>query len=146
MIAVSRNGTAQLLPGEGNGPLELGDRRHALLTSCEVSHSENPDGQTCSVLRVVGDVDWNTSGELSAEVNKLLTVDYPARLILDLKGVTHIDSSGVGALLEGLHDANKKHVRFTLSGLNRSLLRLMERTQLNVLFDIRSTVDEALQT
>jgi anti-sigma B factor antagonist len=95
---------------------------------------------------VVGDVDWTTSGELCTEVNELLTVDYPARLILDLKGVTHVDSSGVGALLEGLHNAKKKHVRLTLSGLNRSLLRLLERTQLNVLFDIRSTVEEALHT
>jgi anti-sigma B factor antagonist len=91
-------------------------------------------------------VDCTTSGELREEIDQLLTVDHPDRLILDLEGVTHMDSSGLGTLLAGLRNANKRHVRFTLSGLNRSLCHTLERTRLYSLFEIRPTVKEALQT
>ena len=140
MIRVNGNSTIQAL----SRVRMQGDRRH-LQVSSEVMHSNNP-AHTSSAVRVVGDIDWTTASELRAEINQLLTLDHPARLILDLKGVTHIDSSGVGALLEGFRDAKKRHLRFTLSGLNGSLHRMLERTHLIMLFDVRPTVEEALQT
>jgi anti-sigma B factor antagonist len=113
--------------------------RHAI-------HPGSPDGRTPWIVRVAGEVDCTTSGELREEIDQLLTVDHPDRLILDLEAVTHMDSSGLGTLLAGLRDANRRHVRFTLSGLNKSLRHTLERTRLYSLFEIRPTVQEALQT
>jgi anti-sigma B factor antagonist len=143
MTHVNGKGTVQPRSRAGHGVRMPGDGRH-LQVSSEVMHSSN-SADTSSVMHVVGDVDCTTSCELRAEINQLLTSDHRARLILDLKGVTRIDSSGVGALLEGSRDANKRHVRFTLSGLNGSLHRMLERTRLIMLFDVRPTVEEALE-
>ena len=125
MIHGNGNSTVQLLPGE--------------TLSCRGSND-----CTSLVVSVVGDVNWTTSGKLRARINELLTVDHPARIILDLKDVARIDSSGIGVLLGGLREASKKSVRFTLSGLRDAPRRLLERTHLNMLFDIHPTVDEAL--
>jgi anti-anti-sigma factor len=59
--------------------------------------------------------------------------------------MAHIDSSGIGALLEGLRKASQLQVPFFLCGLNNAARRTLERTRLNRLFDICGTVEEALR-
>jgi anti-sigma B factor antagonist len=150
MSHVEGNRPLQLLSREEGGARLRDDRESAPGGSLQMSrhaiHPGSPDGRTPWIVRVAGEVDYTTSGELREEIGQLLTVDHPDRLILDLEGVTHMDSSGLGTLLVGLRDANKRHVRFTLSGLNRSLRHTLERTRLYSLFEIHPTVQEALQT
>jgi anti-sigma B factor antagonist len=138
MTGADGSSTVQLLSREAQAS--------SLRMSCHGILRGSQDGRTHWIVQVAGDLDSTNSGELREEINELLTADRPDRLILDLEGVTHMDSSGLGALLAGLDDANKRDVRFTLSGLNRSLRQTLERTRLYSLFEIRLTVQEALQT
>jgi anti-anti-sigma factor len=98
-----------------------------------------------SVVSVAGDIDYSNSGELHAAINEALTKAHLARLVVDLGGVAHIDSSGLGTLLDGLREAQHKNVRFVLCGLENSLRRVLERTRLSTLFEIRPTRQAALQ-
>ena len=98
-----------------------------------------------SVVSVAGYIDWTNSGELHAAIHQALTRDRLARLVVDLHGVTHIDSSGLGTLLDGLRESQHKSVRFILCGLENSLRRVLERTRLNTVFEIRPTRQEALR-
>jgi len=118
----------------------------SLRMSCQAIRSARPDGRTPWIVRVAGALDCSTSEELREKINGLLAVDQPDRLILDLEGVTHIDSSGLGTLLAGMREANDRQVRFTLSGLNISLRHTLERTRLYSLFEIRPTLQDALLT
>jgi anti-sigma B factor antagonist len=111
--------------------------------SCEVTQLETTDHRTASIVSVAGDIDWTTSGELGAAINKSFT-PRPARLILDLKAASHIDSSGIATLLEGSQEAKRRRVRFFLCGLNHSARRTLERTRLKAFFDIRETAEQAL--
>jgi len=113
---------------------------------CEQSHITSPENRAASVVRVRGDVNWITSRQLRDELKTSMTAGAPARLIVDLRDATHVDSSGLGALLEAMRDADQRRVRFTLSGLSRSLTRILDRTHLTSLFDISPSVEEALQT
>ena len=97
-----------------------------------------------SVVSVAGDIDYSNSGELQEAINHALTEAHLARLVVDLQGVAHIDSSGLGTLVDGLREARLKNVRFVLCGLGNSLRRVLERTRLSTLFDIRPTRQEAL--
>ena len=108
-------------------------------------HSNTENGGTSWVVRVAGDVDWGTAGLLQAQIDGLLSSVHPARLILDLAGVNHVDSSGIGVLLRCLRDANRESVPFVISGLNGALRRMLERTQLDTLLDIRANVADALR-
>lgn len=111
----------------------------------EVLHLQSSNHRPALVMCLTGVIDLATVGELQAEIRKLLTEERPARLIVDLSKIAHIDSSGIGALLEGLDEANQMHVSFILCGLNQAIRRVLERTRLNFVFDIRPTVAEGLQ-
>ena len=60
----------------------------------------------------------------------------PQRLVVDLAGAKHIDSSGVGALLEIAHRIEDAGVRLVLSGLSRPARRMLDRTGLDMVFQI----------
>ena len=60
----------------------------------------------------------------------------PPVLVLDLAGARHIDSSGVGALMEIAHRIEGAGVRLVLSGLNPTAQRMLDRTGLAMLFTI----------
>ncbi len=111
------------------GPLQM---------NCEIAE------RRASVVSVAGAIDWTNSEELHAAINQALARDRLARLVVDLHGVTRIDSTGLGTLVDGLQESKHKRVRFVLCGLGNSLRRALERTRLSTLFDICSTRQEAL--
>jgi anti-sigma B factor antagonist len=68
----------------------------------------------------------------------------PEAVILDLGDVRHIDSSGVGALLELANQAKKAGIPFSLCNLQESPRRLLDRTGLYSMFQVYATVGEAM--
>ena len=103
--------------------------RHAI-------HPGSPDGRTPWIVRVAGEVDYTTSGELREEIGQLLTVDHPDRLILDLEGVTHMDSSGLGQLVSIWSSIRNKGGHMTLLNPTQRVQRLFDITRLNTVFEI----------
>ena len=99
----------------------------------------------CSVVHVQGDIDMKTSPEVRAAILDLFDNRGQERVILDLKGVNYIDSSGVASLVEGLQEAKKRNARFILSCLNEAPRHVLDLTRLTSVFEITQTVDEALR-
>ena len=98
----------------------------------------------CSVVHVEGDIDLKSSPELRAAIMDLFEKRGQERVILDLAGVSYIDSSGVASLVEGLQEAKKRGARFILSSLNDAPRHVLELTRLTKVFEITKSVDEAL--
>jgi anti-sigma B factor antagonist len=127
------------------GGIELWPREASLHISVQAIRPSDSKIGPSWVVHVSGNVDWTTSSQLRDEVSSLIRSVRPSRVILDLAGVTHLDSSGIGALLASLRDANQRHVAVRLAALSSSLRGLLERTQLHTVFDIRPTVQDALR-
>ncbi|BFU45459.1 hypothetical protein KRMM14A1004_36960 [Krasilnikovia sp. MM14-A1004] len=53
-----------------------------------------------TVMTVVGDIDMVSEADLHTAVTAVLSHDKPHRLVLDMGGVTFLDSSGVRALIQ----------------------------------------------
>lgn len=88
-------------------------------------------------------LDANNSEELKAELRRFFeggTKD----LILDLKEVLFIDSSGLGVLVSGYKNASILHGSLKLSNLQSQVKSMFELTRLHRVFDIFTTVDDAL--
>src|SRR5438270_6394596 len=80
-------------------------------------------------VRVLSDITTRNSEEICEAIqDEWQAHGKPRRLILDLRGVQHIDSSGVGALMEIQQRATQSNVRLTLCGLQDAPRRLLERT------------------
>jgi len=67
-------------------------------------------------------------------------------IVLDLKEVTTIDSSGVGELVSSYTGAANRGARIRLSGLPAKIHDILTITQLITVFDVYATSDEAIHS
>lgn len=88
-------------------------------------------------------LDAHNSEELKSEVNRKFS-DGSKDLIVDLKDVRFIDSSGLGVLVSGFKNASARQGSLKLCGLQSQVKSMFELTRLHRVFDIFQTVDEAL--
>lgn len=99
-----------------------------------------------SVLFIREDrLDANNSEELKGELRRQFE-SGAKDLIIDLNEVHFIDSSGLGALVSGYKNASAQHGSLKLSNLQSQVKSMFELTRLHRVFDIFTTVDDALQS
>ncbi len=67
-------------------------------------------------------------------------------LILDLKNVTFIDSSGFGVFLSLLKIARNNQGIFKLCNLNEDVMELFKILQLHTIIEIYPTIEDAIQS
>lgn len=68
----------------------------------------------------------------------------PRPLVVDLSGVSYIDSSGIASLVEAYQTARKQGTALMLAAVSPAALRVMQLARLDRVFDIRASVDDAL--
>jgi anti-sigma B factor antagonist len=90
-------------------------------------------------------LDAHNSDELKTEMNRLFA-EGSNELIVDLKEVRFIDSSGLGVLVSGFKNASARQGSLKLSGLQTQVRSMFELTRLHRVFDIFQTTDEALES
>lgn len=88
-------------------------------------------------------LDASNSGELRETMLHLLESDG-LQLVVDLRHVNFIDSSGLGALLSGFKSANLRSGTLVLAGLQSRVQSMFELTRLHRVFEIFPSVDDAL--
>jgi anti-anti-sigma factor len=93
-----------------------------------------------TVLRLAGEVDVAASGTVRARVDGAAG----GALVVDLSGVTFVDSSGLRELLRARMECERRGGRLVLSGVPPVLERLLDLTGTAALFSIAPTLDAAL--
>jgi anti-sigma B factor antagonist len=106
--------------------------------------TEHTEGITVLFIRE-DRLDANNSEELKAELHRLFG-SGTKELVMDLKEVLFIDSSGLGVLVSGYKNASTQHGSLKLSNLQSQVKSMFELTRLHRVFDIFTTVDDALQS
>jgi len=81
------------------------------------------------VLRLAGEIDVLTVTSLSTIVNEILA-DPPARIVLDMAGVTFCDSQGLGTLVVLSRKAQHARVVLALTNVGEFLMRVLDITGL----------------
>lgn len=105
---------------------------------------ETIDGIT--VLFIKEDrLDANNSEDLKKELQQQFAADTK-NMIIDLTEIHFIDSSGLGALVSGYKNASTIHGSLKLTNLQSQVKSMFELTRLHRVFDIFTTVDEAVQS
>jgi anti-sigma B factor antagonist len=91
-----------------------------------------------AVVTVQGAVDLASRGALIEQGKKALTLANTNALVVDLAGVTFIDSSGVGALVELAGQADDVGRDFTIRHPSDRVVRILDVTGLLQLWTIAS--------
>ena len=76
------------------------------------------DGDTARpILHVDGDINRETSSAVRTAILKVMN-RCEERLVVDLKGVKHIDKVGASVLVRAFDEAEKRQIDLLLTGLN----------------------------
>lgn len=95
------------------------------------------------IVSLAGEIDLRSSPTLRTELLQL-SERKPPRVIINLEGVTYVDSSGVGTLVEFKRRSERGGGgRVILVGLQPRVRSVFEITKLDQFFTIAGTLDEA---
>lgn len=101
-------------------------------------------GESCLVT-VTGEVDMMTAPRLRSCLQEQVE-RAGSLLVLDLRGVAFLGSSGLAVLVETLDRTRERHIALRLVCDSREVVRPLEATGLTELFEIHSDPDAALAT
>ena len=102
---------------------------------------EDRDGW--QVLTLAGEVDVASAPRLRDRLVQLIT-DGPPQLVVDMSGLSFIDSMGLGALVSGLKRARAHDGDLRLAGASDHVAKVLAITRLDQAFLVAEDVDAAL--
>jgi len=108
----------------------------------DVSVELDDDPAVPAVMRVSGEIDVVTSSMLRRE----LTLHMSSRrraLVVDLSGVTFMDSTGLGVLVRAERQLHERGGRMALVVDHARIVDLLRITALGKVFEVHRTVQEA---
>jgi len=96
------------------------------------------------ILDISGEIDLYNAPEIKDIVNKLIE-QKKYNVIINLKEVTYIDSSGIGALISSLSNLKKYQGGLKIINVFASVKKVFELTKLTSFFEIYDLEDEAVK-
>jgi len=93
------------------------------------------------VIALSGEVDLRFSPKAREQILKYL--HRSDHVLVDLSGVSYIDSSGVASLVEGLQYAKKHKLKFGIVGASSTALKVLQLARLDQVFTIYDSVSDA---
>lgn len=90
-------------------------------------------------------IDAHNSAELKEYILNMIKLGE-VNIIVQLQQVRFIDSSGLGALLAGFKNAERKSGRLLLANIQPQVLSMFELTRLNRVFEIYADLAEVFNS
>jgi anti-sigma B factor antagonist len=87
-----------------------------------------------TLISASGEIDLHHSTDLRIEIIRHL--DNGESVLLDMAGVSYIDSSGIAAMVQSLSHARSKNVEFALVQPGEAVMRVLKLTRLDAAFKI----------
>ena len=97
-----------------------------------------------NVFELVGELDFQTSPDLRSKLQPV-TEKASHKVVINLKKVSYIDSSGLATFVEALQKAKRSNGRLVLTELVPSVKSVFEIAKLDKVFLLATTEAEALQ-
>lgn len=97
-----------------------------------------------TILALSGDITLYNTPEVRKSILGLLKDKRVPALLVDMRAVRYIDSSGVASLVEGLKASRDMGSRFALYGLTKTTREVLELTRLMRVFEVYETEQQAL--
>lgn len=99
-----------------------------------------------SVLDFVGRITLgDESNQVGIKIKEMLGKGK-SQIVLNLGGVSYIDSAGLGALVWGHTSAQKQGATLKLANLTKTFRELLNITKLVTIFDTYGSVDDAVKS
>ncbi len=94
-----------------------------------------------TILKLSGEIDFHVSPKVREDV--LAGLNEGQNLLVDLSGVSYIDSSGIASLVEGFQHAKGKSLSFALVGVRDGVMSVLKLTRLDKVFPMFDSTEAA---
>ncbi|KJS34253.1 MAG: anti-anti-sigma factor [Rhodospirillaceae bacterium BRH_c57] len=94
------------------------------------------------IVTLAGEIDLQTSPQVRDAV--LDSLRQGGAVVIDMGGISYIDSSGVASLVEGFQVARRQGVAFILAAVSPAAMRVLQLARLDKVFAFQPDVDTAL--
>lgn len=95
------------------------------------------------VMSLGGDLDMSTSPQVRKVLLPLFQKNV-SHVIVDLKDVPYIDSSGIATFVESLQLSRKTKIRFSLAGAGPKVESIFDLAHLKTIFEMAPAVGELI--
>lgn len=99
-----------------------------------------------TVLSCSGDIRLGEGTSLFRNTLRELIKEGRKKIVLDLHGVSYLDSTGIGELVGGYTSAQASGARIVMAQLPQKVQALLRITRLITVFEIHDTEDSALKS
>lgn len=99
-----------------------------------------------SIFRIAGDIDMDTSPDIKKTFSRSMVNKNKSKVVINLKEVAYIDSSGLATLVEILKTLRASESKLKLTNLSDKVKGLFEITKLDKLFDISADEENAVNS
>ena len=93
------------------------------------------------IVELRGEIDLESSPKARQVLLKV--VDQGKPILVELSGVSYMDSSGIASLVEAYQKAKKKGAEFALVNVNPSVLRVLNLARLDKVFTFYESLESA---
>ena len=101
------------------------------------------DERDIPIMKFEGEIVFENSNQLKeAAKNKLRETEYK-NLIMDMKDVTFIDSSGIGFILSLLKFLREREGNLVIANVNDKIRKSFEITKISQIIEVFTSVDKA---
>lgn len=97
------------------------------------------------MITLSGEIDMYSSPVLREKLLDLIKRKIPT-LIVDFKGVSYIDSSGIATFVEGLKGMKSYGGRLQFFGLPQGIMEIFSFSKLDRVFEIYGNIDDAINS
>jgi anti-sigma B factor antagonist len=108
----------------------------------EIEVKQEQHGETL-VLTPMGEIDLSRAPALRTHLSQAIA-GKPPRLIIDLREVPYMDSSGVATFVEAMQLARRNDSKLVLCGLQERVRSIFEIARLDMVFTIVGDCNEAM--
>jgi anti-sigma B factor antagonist len=103
---------------------------------------EISDSKGIKVISVSGDIDMYSSPDLRKELMQLVHKRV-SPLLVDFRGVSYIDSSGIATFVEGLKNMMSYGGKLRFFAIPEKIMEIFCFAKLDRVFEIYGTIDDA---
>jgi len=103
----------------------------------------NQSGNGVATVLIQGDIDMSSSNQVRAHLLELFQKNIKT-VVVDLSGVSYIDSSGIATLVEGLQWSHANKTKFRLTRMTPMVKDVFEIARLLTVFEVFKSNEEAL--
>lgn len=111
----------------------------------EIPIRSDLDDDGVATVAVLGEIDFSNADEVSQGIRDAVAEWSPPTVLVDLRQATFIDSTGLGALIEGYRATVEGGSRFVVANPSASFRRVLTVTGLTELFGLVEEQESAPQ-